>query len=213
MIKGIIFDVDGVLLDSMPDHADAWIYAFKQSNIDIERTDIYEIEGSNYRGIVDIIYSKHNLTPTIQDYSYYLSVKRDRFLAHNNAKPFNGMQQCLHKLKSKYKLTVASGADKKIVNELINKFYTNIFSVLVSGEDVHKGKPDPEPYVTAASYMHLQPEECIVIENAPLGVQSANNAGMYCVAVPTYITKEKLYQADMIVENHEALISYLINLL
>lgn len=212
MKKGIIFDMDGVLINSMYDHADAWIYAFKKSNIDILHEDIYEIEGANYKGIVDIIYAKKNLIPTNDDYLTHLNNKRDRFLQYNNSKPFDGMQHVLNILKSKYKLAVASGSDKKIVSDLMDRFYSNVFVIQISGEDVIKGKPDPEPYLKAAEKMDLKPDECIVIENAPLGVQAAKNAGMYCIAVPTYVTKEKLMMADMIIENHSALSSYLLKL-
>jgi HAD superfamily hydrolase (TIGR01509 family) len=213
MFQGLIFDVDGVLIDSMPDHAEAWVYAFGESGININKMDIYEIEGSNYKGIVDSIYHKKGLKPLNFEYQMFLEKKRDRFLQYNTAKPFAGMQSCLKSLKSKYKLAVASGADRKVVNTLIDMFYADVFDIVVSGEDVTHGKPDPEPYLKAAKKLNLNPDACMVIENAPLGIKSAKLAGMYCVAIPTYLPKEKLYNADTILSNHTALILYLLNLL
>jgi HAD superfamily hydrolase (TIGR01509 family) len=209
MLKGLIFDVDGVLMDSMPYHADAWVQAFREVGIHITNMDVYEIEGSNHRGIVDIIFHKAGLEPHPSDYEAFLKRKREYFLRNNKAEPFKGMLMCLQALKKKYKLAVASGADRTIVNALMDKFYPDIFEVIISGEDVSRGKPDPEPYLTAACKLGLKPEECMVIENAPLGIKSAKSAGICCVAVPTYLPEEKLIDADMVLKNHAELIEYL----
>ena len=213
MLKGLIFDVDGVLMDSMPYHADAWVQAFGEAGIHITKMDIYEIEGSNHKGVVDIIFRKAGMEPKTSDYEAFLKKKRAYFLQNNRAEPFKGMQTCLQALKGKYRLAVASGADGTIVNALMDRFYPGIFEAIVSGEDVTRGKPDPEPYLTAVSRLGLETEECIVIENAPLGIQSAKNAGICCVAVPTYLPKEKLIGADMVLADHAELIAYLYRLL
>ncbi|WP_321417125.1 HAD family phosphatase [uncultured Methanomethylovorans sp.] len=213
MLKGLIFDVDGVLMDSMSYHADAWVQAFREVGVPITNRDIYEIEGSNHKGVVDIIFHKAGLEPETSDYETFLKKKREHFLRNNRAEPFKGMQECLQALKEKYKLAVASGADRVIVNTLMDRFYPGIFKIIVSGEDVTRGKPNPEPYLKAASKLGLEPEECIVIENAPLGIKSAKMAGIYCVAVPTYLLKEKLIGADMILADHAELITYLSRLL
>ena len=213
MLKGLIFDVDGVLMDSMPYHANAWVQTFEEAGIHITNMDIYEIEGSNHKGVVDLIFHKAGLKPSTSDYEIFLKKKREHFLRNNRAEPFKGMQACLEALKKKYKLAVASGADRTIVNTLMDSFYPGIFEAIVSGEDVTRGKPDPEPYLTAARKLGLVPEECMVIENAPLGVKSAKTAGIYCVAVPTYLPEEKLIGADMVVRDHAELIAYLCKLI
>lgn len=213
MLKGLVFDVDGVLMDSMPYHADAWVKAFGEVGIHITNMDIYEIEGSNHKGVVDIIFHKAGMEPSSSDYEAFLKKKREYFLQNNRVEPFKDMPTCLQALKGKYKLAVASGADRTIVNSLMDKFYPGIFEVIVSGEDVTRGKPDPEPYLTAAGKLGLKPAACMVIENAPLGIQSAKKAGIYCVAVPTYLPEEKLIDADMVFTNHAELITYLYRLL
>lgn len=213
MLKGLIFDVDGVLMDSMPYHAEAWVQAFGEVGIRITNMDIYEIEGSNHKGVVDSIFRKAGMEPKTSDYEAFLIKKRENFLRNNKAEPFKGMQTCLKALKKKYKLAVASGADRTIVNTLMDKFYPGIFEVIISGEDVTRGKPDPEPYLTAVRKLGLETEECMVIENAPLGIKSAKNAGIYCVAVPTYLPKEKLIGADMVLRDHAELVSYLSRLI
>lgn len=213
MLKGLIFDVDGVLMDSMPYHANAWVQAFADVGIRITNMDIYEIEGSNHKGVVDLIFHKVGLEPSTSDYETFLKKKREYFLRDNRAEPFEGMPECLQKLKKKYKLAVASGADRTIVNTLMGRFYPGIFEVIVSGEDVTRGKPDPEPYLTAVRKLGLETEECMVVENAPLGIKSAKTAGIYCVAVPTYLPSEKLVGADMVLADHAELIAYLSRLI
>lgn len=213
MLKGLIFDVDGVLMDSMPYHADAWVKAFEDAGIHITNMDIYEIEGSNHKSVVDIVFHKAGIEPKTSDYKTFLKRKRKLFMQNNRSEPFKGMQTCLQALKGKYKLAVASGADRTIVNSLMDKFYPGIFEAIVSGEDVAHGKPNPEPYLTAAHKLGLGIEECMVIENAPLGIRSAKNAGMYCLAVPTYLPYEKLTDADMVLADHAELIAYLYKLL
>jgi HAD superfamily hydrolase (TIGR01509 family) len=197
----------------MPYHADAWVKAFGEVGIHITNMDIYEIEGSNHKGVVDIIFHKAGLEPSSSDYEAFLTKKREYFLQNNRAEPFRDMPACLQALKGKYKLAVASGADRTIVNSLMDKFYPGIFKVIVSGEDVTRGKPDPEPYLTAAGKLGLEPAVCMVIENAPLGIQSAKKAGIYCVAVPTYLSEEKLIDADMVFADHAELTAYLYRLL
>ncbi len=209
MKKGIIFDVDGVLVDSMPYHAGAWVYAFSTVGIEIEESEIYEIEGSNHVGVIDLIFEKAGKVPGPEIYEDLLLKKRGHFMGHNISQPFENMQECLKALKSKYKLAVASGADRTIVTSLMDKFYPDIFDAIVSGEDVIHGKPDPEPYLKAADMLRLDSSDCLVVENAPLGVLSAKNAGMYCVAVPTYLSPEKLKDADILLADHAELVRYL----
>lgn len=209
MLKGIIFDSDGVLVDSMPYHAQAWMQVFKDEGIDVSKEEIYEVEGSNHVGVINTMFRKAGKRPDKDTYDLLLEKKRNLFMKNNQAKRFDGMYECLQLLKSKYRIAVASGADKTIVKDLMERFYANIFDVLISGEDVDNGKPDPEPYIKAAERLGVRKDECMVVENAPLGVKAAKNAGMYCVAVATYVPEEELSEADEVFKDHSDLIHYL----
>jgi HAD superfamily hydrolase (TIGR01509 family) len=209
MLKGIIFDSDGVLVDSMPYHAQAWVQVFKEEGIDVRKEEIYEVEGANHVGVINTMFRKTDKKPGKDNYDSLLTKKREHFMKNNMAEPFDGMLECLQSLKGRYKLAVASGADKTIVNDLMDRFYPGIFDVRITGEDVENGKPDPEPYVKAAGKLGIDAVECMVVENAPLGVQSAKKAGMYCIAVATYIPPEKVAGADRVFKDHSKLIDYL----
>jgi HAD superfamily hydrolase (TIGR01509 family) len=212
MFKGIIFDSDGVLVNSMPFHAKAWAEVLAEYGIEVTEEDIYEIEGSNHVGVINIFFGRAGRKPEPEIYDEILEKKRAHFLENNRAEVFEGMYECLSSLKDKFKLAVASGADRTIVTSLMDKFYPGIFDSIISGEDVENGKPDPEPYEKAIAKLGLSKDECLVVENAPLGVESAKNAGVFCVGVSTYLEEVKLQEADIVVKNHGELIDYLANI-
>ena len=208
MIKALIFDMDGVLVDSMPDHADAWKEVLAEQGIHIERQDIYDIEGSNHVGVITLMFQKAGRIPPT-DFTELARKKREVFERINNVKAFDGLSETLVALKDRYRFGVVSGSDREIVTELLDRFYPGIFDAVVSGNDVTNGKPSPEPYLKALGMLGVRNDECIVIENAPMGVESAKKAGIYCVAIPTYVKSQRLEGADIVLENHERLVEYL----
>lgn len=213
MLKAVIFDMDGVLVDSMPYHADAWVSVFKDEGINIEREDIYNIEGSNHIGIIDLVFKKACRIPEPLDYIRLAQKKQEIFSRISNVKVFNGIYDCINSLENKCLLGVASGSDREVVTELIQRFFPDTFSAIVSGNDVKEGKPSPEPYLRAVEMLGVKKNECIVIENAPLGVESAKRAGLYCIAIPTYVKPELLKGADVVLSSHSMLKEYIAGLI
>jgi len=210
MLKAIIFDMDGVLIDSMPYHAQSWIYTFNKAGIEsVSKEDIYNLEGSNSKGMIEKIFEQYNKVPKREHFDQLPKLKKEHFFNNWEIKEFTGMNECLTKLKKKFSLAVVSGADQKIVREILNQQYPNIFDVIITGNDVNNGKPDPEPYLNALEQLKIEPDECLVVENATFGVVSAKNAGIYCIAIPTYVKPDKLKDADKILDNHQELIKYL----
>jgi len=141
MLKAVIFDMDGVLIDSMPYHADAWISVFKDAGINIRREDIYDIEGSNHIGIINLVFKKAGRTPDPGDYIGLARKKQEIFSKINKVKVFDGIYECINSLKESCLLGVASGSDRAIVLELIERFFPMTFSAIVTGNDVKEGKP------------------------------------------------------------------------
>jgi HAD superfamily hydrolase (TIGR01509 family) len=208
MLKAVIFDMDGVLVDSMPYHADAWVSVFRDVGINIRREDIYDIEGSNHIGIINLVFKKAGRTPEPVDFLRLANKKQEIFSKINKAKVFDGIYECINSLKNKCLLAVASGSDRAVVIDLIERFFPKTFTAIVTGNDVKEGKPSPEPYLKAIEMLKANKNECIVIENAPLGVESAKRAGLYCIAIPTYVEPELLKEADMVLANHAMLKEY-----
>ncbi|NJD52977.1 MAG: HAD family phosphatase [Candidatus Methanoperedens sp.] len=205
MLKAVIFDMDGVLIDSMPYHADAWIAVFARVGIKVKRDDIYKMEGSNHVGIIRMVFEKVGRIPEPEDFDKLAEEKKKIFSKINKATVFEGIYELIDDLKNKYDLAVVSGSDKTVVKELIEYFFPDIFSVMVTGNDVIEGKPSPLPYLKAVEMLKVRKDECIVIENAPLGVESAKRAGLYCIAIPTYVEPELLEDADIVLPDHARL--------
>lgn len=208
-MKAIIFDMDGVLVDSMPYHADASRLALETVGINIDRKTIYELEGSNHRQFVDIIFGRFGRTPTEDGMHELVRKKTEIFNQIEHVTPFDGIKELLASLKSRYKLAVVSGTNKKTVHAMIDAFFPDTFEVVIAEEDTKEGKPSPVPYLRAVEKLGIPKEYCIVIENAPLGIRSAKNAGLRCIAIPTYLGRECLREADVIAENHRELGKYI----
>jgi beta-phosphoglucomutase len=208
MLKAIIFDADGVLVDSMRFQADAWVKVFKEVDITITREDIYEIEGSNNRRLIELIFEKAGKEPEPWHLEQLPEKKREA-LEFDQIKPFEGILDCLKELKRHFRLALVSGSHADTINKVVNKYFSNCFDVVITGSDLERGKPDPDPYLKALEKLDLTRNECIVIENAPLGITAARRAGLYCVAVASMLEPEKVQHADIVLEDHAALFDYL----
>lgn len=208
-MKAIIFDMDGVLVDSMSYHAEAWDIVLKTIGVSIDKKIIYELEGANYRQVIDIILGQHGRIPTETEIQELGHKKLVIFEQIERVRPFDGISELLETLKPKYHLAVVSGSNRKTVQKTLNTFFPNTFKVVVDGEETMIGKPSPEPYLRAIERLNISKSHCLVIENAPLGIRSAKSAGLRCIAITTYLSREYLKEADSIVDNHGELGRYL----
>ncbi|MBN1134094.1 MAG: HAD family phosphatase [Methanosarcinaceae archaeon] len=211
-LKALIFDMDGVLVDSMPYHATSIKNVFDSIGVKMDKQDIYDLEGSQTIEIVRYLLEKGQPTSKTFDPEEIVLMYREEFNRISELKTFEEMPECLAILKKRFLLAVVSGSDRNIVHNIIGKMFPHTFDVVITGEDITKGKPAPDPFLKALEMLDIDKSECIVIENAVMGVESAKRAGLYCVAVPVYIDKSKLKSADLIINNHEILIKYLLDL-
>ncbi|MDD3041844.1 MAG: HAD family phosphatase [Methanosarcinaceae archaeon] len=210
MLKAFIFDMDGVLVDSMPFHAAAWRHAFLEMGLVIRDEDVYAIEGSNPRTGLPLLINKAEKDPDTFDFEEITEKYRQEFRKTFQLKAFEGMRGCLEALKKHFMLCVVSGTDRVIVHEILEELYPGLFDAVVTGDDVIHGKPNPDPYLKAIELLHIEKEECVVIENAILGVEAAKRAELYCIGIPTYIDQKELDRADLILENHSKLVEHLL---
>lgn len=199
-------------MDSMRFQADAWVKTFKEVGITISREDIYELEGSNDNRLIKAIFEKAGKEPEPWHFEQLPERKRE-FLEFDKIKPFEGIIDCLKELKQRFRLAMVSGSNRFVVEMVVDKFFSGCFEVVINGSDLERGKPDPDPYLKALEKLDLTKNECIVIENAPLGITAAKRAGLYCVAVASMLEPEKVKHADLVFENHAALLDYLKSLL
>jgi beta-phosphoglucomutase len=224
--KGIIFDMDGVLVDAMPFHCKAIQTAAKQEvNIDVAQRDVYLLEGMPGEDMVKELLRHKRYTGNIEELSNDDSDKIDS-IAHriherkkkifqqiNASMPINGAKELVSSIHCKKAL--ASGAAKQEVDSIITKYFgKDAFDVVVSGEDLEEGKPSPDPFQTTLTKMGLTESEAIVVENAPLGVKAANNARIRCIVTlnntPLKVSDfEGLIGQESIFPNTRSAISFL----
>jgi beta-phosphoglucomutase len=167
-MKGIMFDMDGVLIDAMPYHAEAFQIAFKEVvNQEIDKKDIFLLEGMPGAELVKEIFKRKKINKR----------KEQIFKKIQKAQAFEGVRELIDSLNCNNCLkAVVSGASKQEVESLLEKNGLKNFNVIISGEDLKDGKPDPEPFKTGLDRLNLKPSDAIIVENAPLGAESAKRA-------------------------------------
>ncbi len=209
-IKGIIFDMDGVLVDSEPVMFKAAIAALKEFGVNAKPEDFVPFVGTGERsflGNVSIKYGRE-YEDAMKDLAYeiYCGIVEDEIVLFDNTK------EILEQLKRKgYKLSVASGADRIKVNANLKAAHLpfNLFDCVITGSDITKSKPDPEIFLTAANRMGLKPENCIVVEDAVSGIKGATAGGMKSLGITSSFDSDTLKSvgATITAENIGALLN------
>lgn len=186
--KVVLFDMDGVLYDSMPNHGVAWQRAMKEFGIHFTLEDSYATEGA--RGVDTIRkYAKAQLGKELseEEAQQLYDVKAHYFHEMPEAKVFDGVIDLMQKIKeSGLKIGIVTGSAQLPLIERVTRDFGEFVTKdqITTAYDVKRGKPNPDPYLMglkkAGNYL---PEEGIVVENAPLGVHAGSAAGCYTVAI------------------------------
>ncbi len=196
-LQAVIFDMDGVLVDSMPFHATAWIRVLREIGVSVSREEIYAREGESGTAAVRFFLRQHGreLSP---EATRELLVKKEGIFKHlGRVEPFPGARDLVRALQALGKrLAIVTGTAREELQSLLPPDLLAFFDVLVTGDQVKHGKPDPEPYLTALEKLGVEARQALVVENAPLGIQSAKSAGILCLAVETSLQCPQLSGAD-----------------
>ncbi len=185
-MKGIIFDMDGVLIDAMPFHAEAMKLAIKEeTDYEIDKKIVYKLEGMPSDNLVKEIFKKYNIKKELDQrlIEKISERKKEIFKEIEETHLIDGVRDLIEVLNECTCVkAIVTGAAKKEIELTIDKMIgLKNFDVVVSGEDVDVGKPNSAPFVVALQKMNIKPSECIVVENAPLGAEAANKAGIRCI--------------------------------
>ncbi|MBP5259455.1 MAG: HAD-IA family hydrolase [Paludibacteraceae bacterium] len=192
--KGFLFDMDGVLFDSMPYHAKAWHDTFADFGIAFSEYQVYLQEGSTGAKTVNDVFlaQKHRLA-TDEEVQAIYERKCERFKACGQTVPMPYALQVLERVREHgWKVGLVTGSGQRSLLGTLEHYYPGFFAAdnMVTAFDVTHGKPDPEPYLKGMRKLGLQPGETVVVENAPLGVRAGKAAGAYVIAVNTGILTE-----------------------
>lgn len=203
MIKGVLFDMDGVLLDSEHLTSQAAINYFAQKGFEVKHEDFIPFYGTGEKGFFGGVAAKYGI-PYDNSLEADLIYREYETLATGRMEPLPGVVNFIALCREKnMKLAVATSAGrlKMGINLQLLGFDNGVFDALVCGYDIANNKPHPEIFITAARKLGLNPTECLVVEDAPSGVKAAKAAGSKCLALTTSVSEEALSEADWIVKN------------
>jgi HAD superfamily hydrolase (TIGR01509 family) len=212
MIKAIIFDMNGVIVDDEELHEIAFRRVLARLGIKFTKEDFKQMclgrtDKEGFEKLKEAYNLKENLEDLLKDkLQIYLS------LVDGNIKSFPGVIELINRLKNDYTLALVTGAIRQDADLILNHFgIKNDFSVIITGDDISKSKPDPEPYLQVIKELGVSASDCLVIEDSLAGVRSAKSAGIKCVAVLTTHERDDLQEADFIADTFEEVEKYIYN--
>jgi HAD superfamily hydrolase (TIGR01509 family) len=209
MIKTVIFDMDGVIVDTEPVHHYAYNQHFKQLNIDVSPEMYATFTGNSTKNIFERLKAQYNLS---DDVPTLVETKRNLFNEAFDSKEdlylLDGVEDLIKDLHQKgMQLVLASSSATVTINRIFNRFGLHqYFTHIVSGEDFPKSKPHPAIFQQAAFLAKTPVENCIVIEDSTNGILAAKSAGIYCIGYDSFHSKMQDYSmADRVIRNFDEL--------
>jgi beta-phosphoglucomutase len=205
MIRGVLFDMDGVLADSEPFICQAAIKMFDEIGLKVKSDDFKPFVGTGENRYIGGVAEKYRLKVDIEKvkartYAIYLEIIR------GSLKPLPGAAGFVRKCRELgFKTAVATSADiiKMEANLREIGLPSSAFDATINGLEVENKKPFPDIYIKAAERIGLKPQECLVVEDAISGIKAAKAAGCRCLAITTSFEKAKLSKADWVCESLE----------
>jgi HAD superfamily hydrolase (TIGR01509 family) len=203
-MKAVIFDMDGVIIDSEPIHFEVDIETMKYFGCNISKEDLNTYVGTTNEYMYTDIKKKYKLDKSVEEIINYRSELVKRKVIESDLVPIEGIRNLLKALKDKnIPAAIASSSPRDFIEVVVSKFQLeDYFSCILSGEEVENGKPAPDIYVETAKKLGISPEECIVIEDSKNGVLAAKKAGMKCIGFKNINSGDQdLSKADCIVSS------------
>jgi beta-phosphoglucomutase len=213
MIKGVLFDMDGVLADSEQFICKAAIIMFSEIGLKVQPEDFKPFVGTGENRYIGGVAEKYNLKVDIEKvkartYEIYQKIIKGKL------KPLPGARDFVDYCRERgFKIAVATSADTVKMEANLREIGipASTFNATVNGVDVENKKPFPDIYLKSAEKIGLKPEECLVIEDAVSGIKAAKAAGCKCLALTTSFDRSSLHEADWICESLEKIPEEAIN--
>jgi beta-phosphoglucomutase len=208
MIKAIIYDVDGTMVNSEPLHVETWDKALQQFNHHL--SDLSPTLQTTMAGKKPTAIAKEMVEELHLDIDPDLLVKKKiaifMHLIKTELQGMPGIVNSVKRLKEKgYKLGIGTSFNKKYVGFVLDRLnLNNYFDAIITGDEITNSKPHPDTFLKVANKLNINPAECLVVEDATSGVQSAKAAGCYCIAItnPSAVPQDTSL-ADKIITSHD----------
>ena len=222
MKKGFFFDMDGVLFNSMPNHARAWEIVMARHGLHFTKRDCYMQEGCTSRDVILNTYKQQmpDRQVSLEEVDAFYKEKGEMFVELGGAQPMPGAYEVLKAIKETpdTQIWLVTGSAQLTLLDQLNKAFPGIFvrERMITAFECPHGKPRPEPYLKAWEKSGLPKEQCCVIENAPLGLQAARAADLFTVILNTGVLLYEDFapwKPDVFLPDMKALQGYLPQLL
>ena len=206
-VKAVIFDLDGTLIDNNSFHLKSWIQYLKNQNREISEEEYKaNVNGRTNKDVIEYIYGRKMADAEAMVYAQEKeAIYRQLYQPH--IVPVAGLLPLLQQLKSdNIPMAIAtSGIQVNIDFMFDNIPIRQYFDVIVNSSHISKGKPDPEIYIRTAQLLNVAPENCLVFEDAVVGINSAKAAGMKVIGVLTTHSAAELSGADALIKDYTEL--------
>ena len=198
----VIFDMDGVLSDTGPVHFESWVKMTSEIGVEFTKEFFEKIFGQQSPEIIRKLMGPNVDEITIEKWAN-LKEKYYRDMVKDQLKPLPGVIELIKELYDlKFKLAVGSSGPRENVELLLTSLkIKRFFNAVITAAEIKRGKPEPDVFLEAAKRVKIKPNKCVVIEDAPVGIESAKRAGMKCIALTTTHPEKELYNADLIVKD------------
>ncbi|WP_322922653.1 HAD family hydrolase [Paenibacillus campi] len=208
-IAGVIFDMDGVLIDSEPIYFDIEKSTFVHFGAQVEQEEHHTYVGVTLASMFQQVQQRHRLSCTVEEMlSFHVQHVMDVIRKHPELRPFEGLVAWLDWLhEAGIPMVVASSSPRALIELILERLeLRGYFQGIVSGEEVAHGKPAPDIFLHAAGMLGVQPERCLVIEDSRNGVKAARSASMRCIGHQNPGSgMQNLEQAHTVIHNYAEL--------
>ncbi len=204
----LLFDMDGVILDSMPWHVRAWQQALAEFGCSVSDELLYLHEGAIEPSTAAEIFHENGCCMDEEKFLRVLRRQIDIFnsVFRSSIRVYDYVPDMLADLRrTGRELAIVTSSHSDILKEVLPGSIRKMLSAVITGDRVQRRKPWPDPYLAAMKNLRKTPDHCCVIENAPAGIESARSAGMKCIAIKTTLDEQHLKKAHYIVDSHQEL--------